>query len=620
MKKTKEGVSLIVLVITIIVMLVLAGAVILALSNSVIIGKVSLAKVEMDLSALRDEVNVKRGERELKGQDIKGTYKLSEWGITNSTYEDRVIITAGELRVSNNGKDDEIEKAAAKLDILLKTGNTALTNTTGTNLINYRVYGNSIQSDIPSPNNLVNIQGLGDLVTDTKDVNYGKYKVPVKVSGRNLLDISKLTFTSSTGAKNLKITKNTFSFKRVSTRITSHVYVDMYFEVGAYTISGLSSQSDGLIGGFGIYDLDKNDYLVNNSSRGMKANTFVIPESKTYRVSFFCNYNSPESTEVTYSNIMLVKEDNILGNVEGERLYYDTTETKNGVTFFDDGSGAITVNGTATDKTMFCVKAKLYLDKTKKYYLLGSPAKSTYSTTYIIISFWNGTSWVAEKGEYASKGLLLDLSSYDFEFDSVKIYIFVKSGTTVNDFKYLPTLIEKRGDGTETYVPYIQPKIYDIYLTKPLMKAGGISDYIDFNDKKVVRRVGTISINGTENWVRNTVYSTDDMLVGQLRIADMKSGTSSVISNRFRYALPTIINSTRAAAKYLFIAMSTSEIKDVSKLKEWLNQNNVNAFYELENEMEESIKLPNISTQKGGTTISVVGENGVSASNIEVEY
>ena len=151
MKKTKEGVSLIVLVITIIVMLVLAGAVILALSNSGIIGKVSLAKVEMDLSALRDEVNVKRGERELKGQDIKGTYKLSEWGITNSTYEDRVIITAGELRVSNNGEDDEIEKAAAELGIILIKANTILPNTKGENLVNYKIYGNSVQNRTPSP-------------------------------------------------------------------------------------------------------------------------------------------------------------------------------------------------------------------------------------------------------------------------------------------------------------------------------------------------------------------------------------------------------------------------------------------------------------------------------------
>lgn len=52
MVKLKDGISMIVFVITIVVMIILAGAVILTLKNTGIIGKTNLAKVEMDFSAL----------------------------------------------------------------------------------------------------------------------------------------------------------------------------------------------------------------------------------------------------------------------------------------------------------------------------------------------------------------------------------------------------------------------------------------------------------------------------------------------------------------------------------------------------------------------------------------
>ena len=63
----------------------------------------------------------------------------------------------------------------------------------------------------------------------------------------------------------------------------------------------------------------------------------------------------------------------------------------------------------------------------------------------------------------------------------------------------------------------------------------------------------------------------------------------------------------------------------LDKWKEFLtsryNSNNpIYLQYELETPTEESITLPDISTFEGTTMISVVGENNVSASKIEVEY
>ena len=60
-----------------------------------------------------------------------------------------------------------------------------LTKTFNENMSNYRIYGNSIQDGTPTPDNPVEIQSVGDLITDTTDSNYGKYKIPIKLTNEN---------------------------------------------------------------------------------------------------------------------------------------------------------------------------------------------------------------------------------------------------------------------------------------------------------------------------------------------------------------------------------------------------------------------------------------------------
>ena len=57
----------------------------------------------------------------------------------------------------------------------------------GKNIRNYEVYGNSVQDGTPSPESPVEIQSVGDLVTDTESEHYGKYNIPITVRGKNLL-------------------------------------------------------------------------------------------------------------------------------------------------------------------------------------------------------------------------------------------------------------------------------------------------------------------------------------------------------------------------------------------------------------------------------------------------
>lgn len=61
---------------------------------------------------------------------------------------------------------------------------------------NYQIYGDSTQDGTPSPENPVEIQSVGDLVTDETSEYYGKYDVPVTVRGKNLINESAVKLSS----------------------------------------------------------------------------------------------------------------------------------------------------------------------------------------------------------------------------------------------------------------------------------------------------------------------------------------------------------------------------------------------------------------------------------------
>lgn len=64
--------------------------------------------------------------------------------------------------------------------------------------IGYKIYGESVQDGIPSPDSPVPIKSVGDLVTEGEQS--GKYKIPVTVIGKNMLNVSgSKTFSGCTG-------------------------------------------------------------------------------------------------------------------------------------------------------------------------------------------------------------------------------------------------------------------------------------------------------------------------------------------------------------------------------------------------------------------------------------
>lgn len=114
----------------------------------------------------------------------------------------------------------------------------------GEAILDYKVYGNSVQDGTPTLDTPVEIQSVGDLVADETSEYYGKYDVPVTVYGKNLLPypynyttqtIDGITFTDNGDGS---ITLNGITTLS-GTGVKDFLLADkMRLEIGTYTISG----------------------------------------------------------------------------------------------------------------------------------------------------------------------------------------------------------------------------------------------------------------------------------------------------------------------------------------------------------------------------------------------
>lgn len=134
---------------------------------------------------------------------------------------------------------------------------------------------------------------------------YGKYKIPVKVSGKNLFNINDLRLGSN--VKNLTINENEFSFEKTLVNTSSEAFYDIYLKAGTYRFSGSAMSSNGkdLIG---IAVKIGSIFIINHSSEGSNKGcnfSFTLTEDNTYRIGFYSQYDAVAGTVTTFKNIQL---------------------------------------------------------------------------------------------------------------------------------------------------------------------------------------------------------------------------------------------------------------------------------------------------------------------------
>ena len=213
--------------------------------------------------------------------------------------------------------------------------------------------------------------------------------------------------------------------------------------------------------------------------------------------------------------------------------------------------------------------------------------------------------------------------------------------TTLSNCKYIrcvwfsetdTTKIFWINEGTELlpYEPYQEPITTNINLNEPLRKVGNYADYVDYENKKVVRKVGVKTFDGSETWVKHTttnggygVYRNENLLTPLINAPlnatfmthfslTYKAETIAFILNEYRFSWNS--NQNIGSSRIYMSAKETTAEEFIN----WLANNKPSLYYPIATPTEETIELPNIPTFKGTTILSV--DTTIQPSNMEVVY
>lgn len=217
-----------------------------------------------------------------------------------------------------NGEEGAYDKAYSDLRNKNKQTMTAssensdileLTKTFDENISNYRIYGNSIQNGTPTPEAPIEVQSVGDLVTDTTDANYGKYKIPINISGENLFnkDLSQIEYAGGTyvTSNGDSILGGIWSDMPKYTGQTTDWYTTGPVEIKpntTYIYSGFQSGNNP-----GYFFLNKDKSTIYNGAPIKGNGTFVTPQDAAYIIFSVHkdNISTAQITEETKVNIYL---------------------------------------------------------------------------------------------------------------------------------------------------------------------------------------------------------------------------------------------------------------------------------------------------------------------------
>lgn len=259
------------------------------------------------------------------------------------------------------------------------------------------------------------------------DVSPVTHEMGVRVRGKNLVDDTKRLFTG--GAIFFGFTKSIIPIK---------------LSKGTYTFSVVTA--DGTTTNLYIKNSDNTKTLFAEYSRNTL--TFTLSETQDILLSVYkSGYTSTDdvvtaqlelgttATEYTpyISDLTAVKVSRCGKNLFSYP-YVETTLTRNGITFTDNGDGTITANGTATADTQFRLQdTAVYPDNYNPFkYLIGktigingSPDGSS-KDTYAIQSI--------QTGNYGNTGFTISNSN------RYRFAIFIKSGITVSNLVFKPMI------------------------------------------------------------------------------------------------------------------------------------------------------------------------------------
>lgn len=212
----------------------------------------------------------------------------------------------------------------------------------------------------------------------------------------------------------------------------------------------------------------------------------------------------------------------------------------------------------------------------------------------------------------------------------LSLYVYSGYGT-FNDL-VLPYMICRNENDLYLYTPYQDQSLLNYTLQNPLYKIGDVYDYIDFNRGKIVRNVGVVTFDGSDD--EDIRLSPPDgsrrvyLYLFRNSILSIENINPYCKSNMFKFT--NLWSDGVMSHNHLFYVSSTNiyvsynEITSLNDFKTWLNKNPITVYYQLATPTEEDIPAELLSQLKElqtyVTTTNVMFEASDVYPIVDLEY
>lgn len=484
-------------------------------------------------------------------------------------------------------------------------------------MIDWKLYGNSVQDGTPTPETPVEVQSLGEKTVNLFD------KDNANVFGGYITGNSLVAYSTVLG--NNRIT--CIECKPNTTYTISRQVLSKRFAVAS-----------------GIYAPDK-DITFTKSILNYNALNIQIATDSEDAYLYVWFYNGSVDTEFTYDEIIngLQIQEGTTATPYEPYNKYKIPVTARGKNLFDKSSDKI--NGFAT-KT---------LDSDGNIVIDGGSGTGNYISANFVIPNWEcligktltiSGSWIVSdlnKGairiQYNRNGSAVgtvfgilnnsgevkttsEITAPSQDGDVLCVYLYANTNGTMSQnatVTYTNIQLETGTTATE-YEPYHAPIQTTLYLDEPLRKVGDYADYVDFGKGEVIRNTAEITFDGSEAW-----YKTDKFIY--LSVRNMQSSakgfSTHIVFSTLTGATADIYFYATAKVLRMYQSSENPHFSDIEAFKAFLTEQEeagtpLKVTYILAEPTHTPISIPKLPTIKG-TTIYEIG-TCLNASYMEATY
>lgn len=458
----------------------------------------------------------------------------------------------------------------------------------GGTLRNYRIYGNSVQDGVPTPEEPIEVQSVGD-----KTVNLLNNSPDYWEQGQII-----------------------YGGSRVS--VTTRIRTVSKFQILPNTTYTLQAWGN-IVPAFHLWQAN-GTYINDSTWITTLPHTFTTPSTAAW-IEFTCrrtnNTDSIEPSCMNESCFLQLENDATATEYEpyGYKIPIAVYGTNNNLFNDTDLSYGAWYDGTGaylTDTTYSVMSDYLPVSSAQYYVqILGTPPFS-----FELV-------WFDNNKDFISRYYRTSLSSQEYICKAADGSAFFRIGLACRTSQ---TITEDYVLDSNLYVSTvpIDKTTTNIYLNEPLRKIGDYADYVDFQNRCVVRNVKKMVLTGNESdWLKNTSILQTDAFTNKALYADY------VRADGYMSHYPTA-HVSYGTADYASFGISINICNKLShgydtvdKFKAYLaeqytNGTPVTVYYALATPTADLIEPPEIPTFEGENVLTV--DTTIQPSQMYVKY